>query len=321
MQSAPSEAIEQGDPALDAKAFRRSLGQYATGVTIVTARHDGQLLGMAVNSFAAVSLAPPMVLWSIRRESRSAQAFLKASHFAVSILAEGQTEVSQAFGAGLSDRFDRVTWREGLGGAPLIEGAIAHLECSSEAAYDGGDHHMLLGRVLRHVRFQGAPLVFSQGQYAVTQNHPQVAAASEEPAGSADPAGSGEGASPNFLRLLSVTSQRMSNSFQVHRDALELTPAMARILSVLQGSDSSLDELERVTYLGRLNLEDALSSLCRSGQVERTPRGRHKLTAAGRGKREALAGRSERFLQEKLHGVSPADIAAAWRVLSALQHR
>ncbi len=318
VQSAPGESIEQGDPALDAKAFRRSLGQYATGVTIVTARHDGQLLGMAVNSFAAVSLAPPTVLWSIRRESRSAQAFLQTSHFAVSILAEGQVEVSQAFGAGLPDRFDRVAWREGLGGAPLIEGAIAHLECSTEATYDGGDHHILLGRVVRHVRFQGAPLVFSQGQYAVTQNHPELAAASER---TADPAGSGQAALPNFLRLLSVTSQRMSSSFQVHRDALDLTPAMARILSVLQACDSSLDELERTTYLGRLNLEDALSSLYVRGQVERTPQGRHKLTAAGQGKREALARRSARFQQEKLHGVAPADIAAAWRVLSALQRR
>lgn len=159
--------IEPGDPAQDAKAFRRCLGQYPTGVTIITAHHAGQNLGMAVNSFAAVSLAPPLVLWSIRRESRSAQAFLDAGHFAVSILAEDQVDVSQAFGAGAPDRFDKVAWQPGLEGAALIEGAIAHLECRTEIVHDGGDHHILIGRVVRQQRFEGAPLVFAQGQYRI----------------------------------------------------------------------------------------------------------------------------------------------------------
>lgn len=162
--------IEPGDPAMDPRAFRRCLGQYPTGVTIVTACHQGQLLGMAVNSFAAVSLSPPLVLWSIRRESRSAQAFIEAGHFAVSILAQDQVEVSQAFGAAAPDRFDTVAWQPGLEGAPLVDGAIAHLECRTEAVHDGGDHHILVGRVLRQQRFEGAPLVFAQGQYAVTQH-------------------------------------------------------------------------------------------------------------------------------------------------------
>lgn len=162
-------AIDPGDPALDAQAFRRCLGQYPTGVTIITACHGGQLLGMAVNSFAAVSLAPPLVLWSIRRESRSAQAFLEAGHFAVSILADHQVDVSQAFGAAAPDRFEQVAWTPGLEGAPLIEGAIAHLECRTDIVHDGGDHHILIGRVVRQQRFEGAPLVFAQGQYAATQ--------------------------------------------------------------------------------------------------------------------------------------------------------
>jgi flavin reductase (DIM6/NTAB) family NADH-FMN oxidoreductase RutF len=310
--------IEHGDPTFDTKAFRRSLGQYPTGVTVVAARHGEKMVGMAVNSFAAVSLAPPMVLWSIRHASRSAPAFLQAGHFAVSILAEHQVAVAQAFGSGLPDSFDRFAWHAGLGGAPLIEGAIAHLECSTEAAHEGGDHHVLLGRVLRHTRFEGTPLVFAQGQYAVTQNHPHLASPAQEAGTLADP---GPAAPPSFLRLLSVASQRLSGAFQVHRDALDLTPAMARILSALSESERTLDELEHATYLGHLSLEDALAQLSGQGLAACAPDGRHALTPQGRGKHEALARRSGSFLQEKLQGVAPADIEAAWRVMSVLQNR
>lgn len=310
--------IEPGDPALDPKAFRRCLGQYPTGVTIITARHDGQLLGMAVNSFAAVSLAPPLVLWSIRRESRSAQAFLDAGHFAVSILAEGQVDVSQAFGASAPDRFDKVAWQPGLAGAPLIEGAIAHLECRTDVVHDGGDHYILIGRVLRQERFDGAPLVFAQGQYAVTQSHPHLTAPATMPA---PPASAGPEGSPPFLRLLGSASLRTSQAFQVHRDALDLSTATARILSVLYEGPRTSDELEHATYLGRLNLEDALAHLASRGLLARTVAGRHELTAAGRERCEALAQRSEHFARERLEGLAPADIEATLRVLNALQDR
>lgn len=317
LQHRPRVPLVQGDPALDTKAFRRTLGQYPTGVTVITACHGVQLLGMAVNSFAAVSLAPPLVAWSIRRESRSAQAFLEAGHFAVSILAEDHVDVSQAFGAGHADRFEQVAWHAGLGGAPLIDGAIAHLECSTEAAHDGGDHHILVGRVRRHARFEGSPLVFAQGQYAVTQNHPGVAAAAH----TASPTVQGQGTSPGLLRLLSDASQRMSRGFQVHRDALDLTPSMGRILAVLHESARTLDDLEHATYLGHLNLEDALSSLCANGLVVQSPDARYALTVAGRSKREALGLKSDQFLRDRLRGLAAADIAATCRVLSVLQTR
>ena len=317
-QSLTRPPIEPGDPAQDPKAFRRCLGQYPTGVTIITACHAGQKLGMAVNSFAAVSLAPPLVLWSIRRESRSAQAFLNAGHFAVSILAEDQVDVSQAFGAGAPDRFEKVAWRPGLEGAPLIEGAIAHLECRTEIVHDGGDHHILIGRVISQARFEGTPLVFAQGQYAVTQNHPNLAAPGSEPVPAA---ASSQEQSPHFLRLLGSASQRTSQAFQVHRDALDLTTAMARILSVLYEGARTCDELEHLTYLGRLNLEDGLSSLEGRGLLVRTLGGRHELTATGRERCEALAQRAERFARERLEGLSAADIEATQRVLGALRQR
>jgi flavin reductase (DIM6/NTAB) family NADH-FMN oxidoreductase RutF len=307
---------EQADPAQDARAFRRSLGQYPTGVTVIAARDGEQLLGMAVNSFAAVSLDPPLVLWSIRRESRSAQAFLRAARFSISILADNQIEVAQLFGAGAPDRFNRVEWQAGLGGAPLICGAIAHIECCLETTHDGGDHHVLVGRVLRHARLPGEPLVFAQGQYAVTANHPHLATTT-----STDRAPSNADAvvPQGFLRLLSLASQRLSSSFQVHRDALDLSPAMARVLAVLQSCASTPEALEHATCLGRMSLDDALVRLRAQGLIHSTPGGHHQLTTAGLNRREALAMRSDQFTQEKLQGASPADIEAARRVMALLQ--
>lgn len=216
---------EQGDPALDTRAFRRSLGQYPTGVTVIAARDGAELLGMAVNSFAAVSLEPPLVLWSIRRASRSAAAFLRCGHFAVSILADDQIEVAQRFGAGAPDRFEQVCWRSGLGGAPLIDGAIAHLECRLATTHDGGDHHVLIGEVLRHTRLPGEPLVFAQGQYAVTQNHPQLSTLAPN---SGDPVDVQAPPPPGFLRQLSVAGQRLSGASQADIEATH------RVLALLQ---------------------------------------------------------------------------------------
>lgn len=312
----PPVPTEQGDPAQDSRAFRRSLGQYPTGVTVIAARDGDRLLGMAVNSFAAVSLDPPLVLWSIRRASRSAAAFLQCGHFAVSILADDQIEVAQLFGASAPDRFERVRWQAGMGGAPLISGAIAHLECRLATSHDGGDHHVLIGQVLRHTRLPGEPLVFAQGQYAVTQNHPQLATLA--PSGG-DPANIPPQAPPGFLRQLSVASQRLSAAFQIHRDALDLSPAMARLLAVLHTAGCAQATLEHATCLGRLSLEDALTRLRGQGLVHSTSDGLHRLTPAGLHKREDLAQRAHRFTQERLQGAAPADIEATRRVLALLQ--
>lgn len=309
--------IEQGDPAADGRAFRRCLGQYPTGVTVITAQNGEQTVGMAVNSFAAVSLDPPLVLWSIRRESKSAQDFLEASHFAVNILAANQVEVSQRFGAGDPERFQRTPWALGVSGAPLLSDAIAHLECKRTVVHEGGDHLILVGQVERYARFDGEPLLFSQGQYAVAQNHPCLAAAST----ASLPVAQGEAEPASFFKSLSVTHQRMSAQFDEHRQALGLTPASTRILNRLLEGACVEDTLERATYLGQAAFEDALTDLMAQGYVLRQADGRLDLTPEGRQKSEAVVDRSRRFTQEKLQGIPEQDIAAAKRVLQALQQK
>ena len=146
--------------------FRSCLGVFATGVTIVATRApDGSPVGLTVNSFNSLSLDPPLVLWSLRREARNLEAFVRATHFSVSVLAAGQLELARRFAVSAPDRFEGVTHHEGLGGCPLIDSAIAWFECETEARQEFGDHLLFVGRVRRCARVPGVPLLFSQGDF------------------------------------------------------------------------------------------------------------------------------------------------------------
>ncbi len=157
--------------AFDERQLRDALARFATGVGIATAlAADGTPLGMTINSFAAVSLQPPLVLWSLSRVAPRCADWLACEHFAVAVLGAGQVELSNRFAdpAAEATRFDGLDWRPGAGGAPLLPGMRATFECAREASHDGGDHVILVGRVLR---LQAAasppePLLFVDGGYA-----------------------------------------------------------------------------------------------------------------------------------------------------------
>lgn len=146
--------------------LRAALGRFATGVTIVGCRGaDGGPVGLTANSFSALSLQPPLVLWSLRSASPNLQAFLAASHFAVNVLAENQVELSRRFASPLADKFAEGLWAEGLGGAPLLAGCAAVFECVQVSAQPAGDHMLFIGQVLRLTEAALAPLVFQSGHY------------------------------------------------------------------------------------------------------------------------------------------------------------
>jgi len=151
------------------RALRKALGAYATGVAVVTARAGQRLVGMTVNSFNSVSLDPPLVLWSVARTAPSAEAFAGAGHFAVNVLGHAQEHLAHQFARSAADKFDGVAWTEGLGGAALVEGAVAAFECARHAVYDGGDHLIVLGRVERFASAPAAPLVFHGGAFTTTR--------------------------------------------------------------------------------------------------------------------------------------------------------
>jgi flavin reductase (DIM6/NTAB) family NADH-FMN oxidoreductase RutF len=149
------------------QALRAALGLFATGVTIVTTRaSDGTMIGLTANSFNAVSLTPPLVLWSIGNKAGSLQAFLQAKHYAIHVLAVEQQNLAERFASKLVDRFEGLAFKEGLGGVPLLPGCAAVFECTNKSQYPEGDHVILVGEVLacQHDATR-APLLFHGGKF------------------------------------------------------------------------------------------------------------------------------------------------------------
>ena len=153
--------------AFDPREFRKALGSFATGVTIITTRAaDGTPVGLTVNSFNSVSLNPPLVLWSLENASLSLPVFREAPHWAVHVLASDQEELSGRFARRGATKFSGLALEEGVGGIPLLTGCSARFQCRNAFQYDGGDHVIFVGEVERFDRSEAPPLVFHGGRYA-----------------------------------------------------------------------------------------------------------------------------------------------------------
>ncbi len=152
--------------AIDPGLFRTVLGTFATGVVVVTTCDEaGAPVGLTVSSFNSVSLDPPLVLWSLALRSPSVRAFRANDHFAINILAETQLEICKTFGRTSADKFADVRYTRGMTGAPLLDGAAAHIECRTYARYPGGDHEIYVGEVLAMEGFLHEPLLFHAGAF------------------------------------------------------------------------------------------------------------------------------------------------------------
>ncbi len=162
----PASELAADHSSIDPRDFRTALGSYATGVTIITAADsDGRPYGITCNSFASVSLNPPLVLWSLVLYSSSLSAFQDASHFAVNVLGISQQALANKFAKSSDDKFVGVEWTPGLGGAPLLGESVANFQCRSVNRYYGGDHVIFLGAVEAYAYNRGEPLLFAQGGY------------------------------------------------------------------------------------------------------------------------------------------------------------
>ena len=151
----------------DTRAYRQALGSFPTGVAVITAIGPSRRpLGITVNSFTSVSLEPPLVLWCLDRRSDRYQAFTKSRGFTISVLGSAHEDVSSRLAKPGSHNLEGIPLVETELGPPALVDSLAYFECASEAVYEGGDHAILLGRVLRFARREaGAPLVFFQGRY------------------------------------------------------------------------------------------------------------------------------------------------------------
>jgi flavin reductase (DIM6/NTAB) family NADH-FMN oxidoreductase RutF len=153
-------------PPFGERELRDALGRFATGVTVVTTMSPHGPLGITANSFASVSLRPPLVLWSPARKSKRFPSFERATHFAVHVLSAGQRGLAERFAAP-GDAFAGLEFTPGEGDAPLIAGCAARFECRHEAGYDGGDHLIVVGEVLRMEQADLPPLIFYRGRYGL----------------------------------------------------------------------------------------------------------------------------------------------------------
>ncbi|MFB9949214.1 flavin reductase [Rhizobium puerariae] len=295
--------IEEGDPAADPKAFRRSLGQFATGVTVIATRHEGRPVGVTANSFSSLSLDPPLVLWSIARTSRSFAAFSAASHFSVSILGEDQIDVSQKLSSSREDKFAEVDWYPGIGGSPVMAGAIATLECSTFAVHEGGDHIILVGRVLQHRRYPGKALLYAQGQYGVVDEHPAFRAQAAADPGTAPPG--------RTLRDLPLTTllylahHNSSAAFERHRREENISLTQSRILSALtRRSPLSRQSIVRQVYMTPQTVDDALGELLQRGCLECDGDDRFSLSEAGQMLARSIRMRLQEYEREQFAGIS-----------------
>ncbi|QGW80987.1 flavin reductase family protein [Variovorax paradoxus] len=162
-------ALITGDAAetVDARQLRQALGAFPTGVCLVTTTTpEGKREGMTINSFASVSLDPPLILWSIRDDTRSAEAFLAARPFNLSVLTASQRDLAWHFAKPAADKFERFAEAFELapnGCARLVE-SVATFECSTYSRHQEGDHTIILGRVDRFSRTDTPPLLFHSGQ-------------------------------------------------------------------------------------------------------------------------------------------------------------
>ncbi|EPJ44070.1 MAG: putative nitrilotriacetate monooxygenase component B (NtaB) [Osedax symbiont Rs2] len=229
----------------DVKNFRRALGQFPTGVTVITTLDaSGNPVGVTASSFNSVSIEPALVLWSIDKGANSLSAFENAKHFAVNVLGSNQVATSNNFASRGQDKFANANYRTNVHGIPLLDDCAAQFECSTWAVYEGGDHLILVGQVQQYShQSDTAPLVFSRGSYAVTAQHPMMTQPSV-----CDDDNAEDFVSDYLLYLLRETYQRFSDKLYPELNQVcDVTPQEWRILARManrsQIAMSSLSEM------------------------------------------------------------------------------
>lgn len=254
--------IAQTEPTFDSKSFRRALGNFATGVTIMTAQNAaGVKVGVTANSFNSVSLDPPLILWSIDKRSSSYEVFAEATHFAVNILAADQIDLSNQFARSKDDKYANVNYTLGAGNAPVLNECSAVFECERFNIVEGGDHWIIIGRVVNFQDNGRSPLLYHQGAYSSVLPHPSLSVKAE----------AGEKEFPgrlydNMYYLLTQAARAYTNHYQPKQLASGYRTSEARLLLVLESKTATTkDCLQREVAVPAREIEQAAEILIRKG--------------------------------------------------------
>ncbi len=150
--------------------FKTVMSRFPTGVCVITCKDNaGNNLGITVNSFNSVSLNPPLILWSINKNTHSADVFTHAENFVVNILADNQSAISNQFASRIEDRFNNIEYHSGINNMPILNGVSAYLQCKKWQVYDGGDHDIIIGEVVdSHTNEDKNSIVYYKGNYTST---------------------------------------------------------------------------------------------------------------------------------------------------------
>lgn len=166
---------------IDKQVFRNALGHFATGITVITAKTpSGEYIGITANSFNSVSLDPPLILWSLSKESMGFKFFTETEHFCVNVLASDQINISNHFASQKLKKFNDIDITFGVCGAPLIEGCVTRFECKTSFTYEGGDHLIFVGEVIAFDLISKPSLLYHHGNYAISNPHPHLTVECEQ---------------------------------------------------------------------------------------------------------------------------------------------
>lgn len=298
---------------IEPRALRRALGNFATGVTVITATADGRKVGVTANSFNSVSLDPPLVLWSIAKQSSSFEVFEAATHFAINILSADQIDLSNRFARPSEDKFAGVDCATGPGNCLLLPDTSANFQCEKHQIIDGGDHWILIGKVVAFEDHGRSPLLYHQGTYCMVLPHPHLA--QKDAAAHQQASDFQERLKDNLYYLMTQAVRNYQQAYQPQQLESGWRPSEARILMILDAErHMDLTSLVLEASIPRIEVEQTLDDLHHQGLVAKTEQG-FGLTAAGVEQAERVWDRAH-GQQEKVFGkFSQAQIHAFKQVL------
>jgi flavin reductase (DIM6/NTAB) family NADH-FMN oxidoreductase RutF/DNA-binding MarR family transcriptional regulator len=308
-----SQTVETSD--FSQHAFRRALGNFATGVTIITAvSPEGEKVGVTASSFNSLSMDPPLVLWSSMKTARSCAIFESASHFAVNILTSDQMQLSNHFARQNEDKFAGIDWEPGIGGAPILPDCAGRFQCEAYDKLDGGDHWIFVGKVVAFDDFGRPPLCFHQGSYSMVFNHPgngskrDVALTSHS---------EGRTGNHNFFLMLKAI-RAYQDRYQPKLEGLGLSLIEARALMVLgDASGGQAHELVADLNAPITEVREALLNLRERGLIEASGEG-FAVSSAGQVKVDQCWNLADTHAEQTFDEFSQDEMATFTHVLRIL---